>query len=518
MPTTTRAAWRIQQYMTDDEPMLRTVATPARRRPSPNCRTSSKGHGASSKKEIEIQNSNDSEIGRVDNLPMGPPLSEDNMDDDPLEGYGMPENQGSTISMSSSDIVRDNICPDHTMEDPVQLSENEDLSDQVVIRTLTKPRNELRLKAKALQRPSDIVRGDGRVLQVEHEKLLVYCRRLEGDLKSSRDDNRQSKAVITTLRRECEAAKSKLKVTKLRLAECEEDLDSAQQFLNTADAVEIAEVTRMVDRLNDAIEGLASTLGNEIIRAARARARSKPPRYATEARTAVTQMWGKKIVDCMTLGMTMRNSTIFAALAQSVLSNICLTIVRAFCLEDDAMNEKVASLWVGINENCDLGVAKRWRSLTNAQLQPRGDTIAAITASAAQSLSYLMVTAGWRQRTPDKLPPYVKGKLDDIFADALGVRRTVIDDVLSADLEVIKCENSTPFLHKEMRDALKVEQGDGKDASLLDGEPIVCCTGIGMRYTSWKKGKRVSKVLLKSKVLMPSALRPKIKIKASWVS
>ncbi|KAF6752180.1 hypothetical protein DFP72DRAFT_905157 [Ephemerocybe angulata] len=517
MPTTTRASWRIQQYMPDDEPMLGSVATSAKRRP--NYRTSSKGHGASSKKETEIQNSNDSEIGRVDNLPMGPPLSEDNMDvvsDDPLEGYGMPENQGSTISMSSSDIVRDNICPDHTMEDPVALSENEDLSDQVAIRTPTKPRNELRLKAKAIQRPSDIVRGVGRVL--EHEKLLGYCRRLEGDLESERNDNRQSKAVITKLRRECEAAKSKLKDAEFRLAECEEDLDSAQQFLNTADGVEIAEVTRMVDRLNDAIEGLASTLGHEIIRAARNRARSKPPRYATEARTAVTQIWEKEIVNRMTLGMTLRNPTIFAALAQSALSNICRTIVQAFCLEDDIMNEKVASLWVGINENCDLGVAKRWRSLTNAQLQPRGDTIAAITASAAQSLSDLMVTAGWRQRTPDKLPPYVKGKLDDIFADALEIRRTVIDDVLSADLEVVECGYFTPFMHKEMRDALKVEQRDGNDASVLDGQPIVCCTGIGMRYTTRKKGRRVSKVLLKSKVLMPSALRPKIKIKASWVS
>ncbi|KAF5317098.1 hypothetical protein D9611_003524 [Ephemerocybe angulata] len=447
MPTTTRACYRQQCAEDSQLTLLETVSSS---RSASAERDIVSGHQPST----EYQYTSDSDHGRGSDESMVSITDDENTEegsDDPLElqvsaQAGTHQRPISIASASSSENHEETDTDDMMVEGPESLAEEDSeesiggLSDAE--QTIAELQDALRERDSTIQRLTDIVNGDGRMLR--ETRLADRCVRLERQLKAMENDSKEAEAVMTRLERECALSKSKLKANAARLEVCEAELRATQRFGTTADAVDVAEVARMVDRLNVSIETLASALGNEIVtsRALEPKKRGRPPRYVKNADLQVIHRWGEDLVLCMKAGITSKNPTIFVALVRNALSELCGAIIQAFSLRDGVMDDKLMELWAVVNENCEHAVAKRWRVITGSQLGPDDDDVATLTLSINERLEDLMVAAGWRHasKRSKELPSFVPVDLADIIARALEIRRTALEDVLSADLEALMCE------------------------------------------------------------------------------
>lgn len=126
-------------------------------------------------------------------------------------------------------------------------------------------------------------------------------------------------------------------------------------------------------------------------------------------------------------------------------------------------------------------------------------------------LTDLMNLSGREALSSMRLQGAIGGKIDEIAATTLQIKKAISEGVLSVDVEVFAPAMDVPFKPSEMRDTFEKpgkHRSDGKEENHTD--KVICSTALGLRRiireapSASSTVRKQKYVLLKSKVLLHS--------------
>ncbi|KAF6752167.1 hypothetical protein DFP72DRAFT_905093 [Ephemerocybe angulata] len=355
-----------------------------------------------------------------------------------------------------------------------------------------------------MDRELDDARADTRGVRERAELHAQHAQRVEGSLRESL--------------RESESALAKAK--KLLGARTEE-LTVAQAFMVTADKFSVADVSRLVEQLNDDAYQCAVMVSDAVLAQREAlegrdlqEDTEEERKYVREARQLVVSVWGEDVVGRYEADIKKDGDTfLFETVVQSALVMRMKDIMQRMYLGKlEGVNKVLVNMWEGIKKTHENSIAKNWLSMMHTQL--KGQRVE--NEDTLRRLVSLTCTAGYRIRDDGSpgsdLPVRLQGKLEEMTQKALKIKEMAAEGVLSAEIEVFAPKSRRSFDPEWMEDAFAFEARgsstvvhDTKGKAKEKGEtkaPIVVSTGLGVQCCL--KGR--SEVALKCKVLLQSAL------------
>ncbi|KAF5317356.1 hypothetical protein D9611_003539 [Ephemerocybe angulata] len=352
-------------------------------------------------------------------------------------------------------------------------------------------------------------------LQREFQCAVEYIRKTERDLSDARKEAEEKG------NRASEVASS-LKKTKKLLAARTEELNVAQAFMVTADKFSVADVSHMVEQLNDDVFQCAAMVTDAVSEQRAAMEGVKPDpeedlNYVQEARKEVVKIWGEEIISRIQRDIEKDGDTfLLEAVVQSVLVMRLRDVIQKLHLgEDGAVNEMLEQMWEGVKKSNEHAIAKNWFSMTHSQLksQPVHNT------KTLHRLACLTYVAGYRAHASGDLPRLLEEKVGEMTEKALKIKEIAAEGVLSAEVRVVAFDPHVKFDTERMQDAFAQEsfggskgKGQGKDKEKEKDkkeeggakvQAIVVSTGLGVSFST--KGK-AEEVVMKTKVVLESAL------------
>ncbi|KAF6748627.1 hypothetical protein DFP72DRAFT_915736 [Ephemerocybe angulata] len=364
------------------------------------------------------------------------------------------------------------------------------------------------------QERNDYLDSELQNLQREHNRALEYIHNVNhrlGDAERDLFDAR--KQAEEKGNRAAEVAAS-LKKTKKLLAARTEELNVAQAFMVTADKFSVADVSHMVEQLNDDVFQCAAMVTDAVSEQRAAMDGVKPDpeedlEYVKEARKEVVKIWGEEIISRIQCDMEKDGDTfVLEAVVQSVLVLRLRDIIQKMHLgENGAVNEMLEQMWEGVKKSTEHAIAKNWFSMTHSQLksQPVDNT------NTLYCLACLTWVAGYRDH--GELAGLLKEKVTEMTEKALKIKEIAAEGVLSAEVRVVAFDPHVKFDPERMQDAFAQElfggskgKGKGKDKKEeeeTEPQAIVVSTGLGVSFST--KGK-AEEVVMKTKVVLESAL------------
>ncbi|KAF6752165.1 hypothetical protein DFP72DRAFT_905091 [Ephemerocybe angulata] len=285
------------------------------------------------------------------------------------------------------------------------------------------------------------------------------------------------------------------------------ELGAAQAFVTTADSVSVADVTRLVEQLNDDAFQVAADLANVVLDA---KAIAPPDRLGAKemmevAQKAVVERWGAGTANRLRETVQDEDTVLFEALVQNAVVVFCSMIVRTLCLTSGQAEKHMRAVWDGIRKSTDLAVSKNWLALTAKHSTPKSLGVSEISAD----LKTLMIASSTLSASSATLDE----KLSAIAAKALKVREMVNTGVLSAQVELMLPPRRAAYDAERMEDAyeepIPVRRGEGEPSKKgrKKGE-VVCATALGVSCLTLKNAaaKARPELVLKPKVLLYSTL------------
>ncbi|KAJ2922268.1 hypothetical protein H1R20_g14841, partial [Candolleomyces eurysporus] len=321
----------------------------------------------------------------------------------------------------------------------------------------------------------------------------------------------------------------KVKLLKTRT----EELALAQAFMTTADTCSVADISRMVEQLNDEMYQLAVLISDAVLHA-KSSGTAVSPENVVQARGALEQIWNEELVRRMHMAVAEEDTILFECFVQYNLANWCHDVVRSFVDNPDA-EEHLQALWKGINQSrefsfaryvaCPLtrfcfvteepSIARNWLAITYSELKTQQFN----SSHTMQDLSNLMRASGWAPEgeAVAKFKEQVESKFADLTAKARKIKQMVFEGILSADVRTSLIPLGDCYDPEEMEDAhdMGSGKGSGTGSSVFGAmmlQEIVCTVGLGLVATRRREGSdkqtKVEErtVVLKPKVLLPSTL------------
>ncbi|KAF6748621.1 hypothetical protein DFP72DRAFT_915725 [Ephemerocybe angulata] len=300
----------------------------------------------------------------------------------------------------------------------------------------------------------------------------------------------------------------------------------------TADRVGVAEVVRAVEEVNDLVFQCAVDLSDAVLDA-RATRKAKGNRNAGmngkgNAREAVFKEWGREIVRRLerdVLDVDEGESTVlFEAMVQNVLIEACAGVTKTLCFTDSTVDQHLKGVRERIQRTHEPSIAKNWLSMTAnhaSESTPTDHTIEVIT----RRLWNLVLVAGWQKPSSSRTEaPIIADKVKTLMSKSLGIRKMVMQGVLSAEVEVVFPQKECWFDESCMTDTYALEgagssRAGAKEARVMDGpgsdtfKRAVCAAALGVTCSKPKakaeeEGEKGAKaeLVLKPKVLLYSTL------------
>ncbi|KAF6748678.1 hypothetical protein DFP72DRAFT_915789 [Ephemerocybe angulata] len=309
----------------------------------------------------------------------------------------------------------------------------------------------------------------------------------------------------------CDELERDLRKTKKLLASRTEELQVAQKFMKSADNFSVAEVSQMVQQLNDELYQCAMMISDAVIQE-----RGKPHSNDEltvgyiEARQAAARYWGEDIISRLHSDVKRDEMVLFESMIQHHFTTWCREVITIIASGDEKMNDCLQSVWEGILETHSTPIAKNWLAMTNSQLQNHKPHY----SSVVRDVKGLMQVAGWSEDGPGSanFMHAVNKKVAEITGRALNIRETVIEGILSTEVQITRPSRGTPYDPTKMQDAHDLGKSPKKS---LDQQPIVCSTGLGVccivreeKPDGSKEVTRGSEAVLRAMVLLPSTLEP----------
>ncbi|KAF5317079.1 hypothetical protein D9611_003547 [Ephemerocybe angulata] len=367
---------------------------------------------------------------------------------------------------------------------------------------------------------------------------------LKNQLNRAQDYNRWANLELDDARRTAEEAREaatsegmrahnveeELTKAKKLLGDRTEELNVAQAFMVTADKFSVADVSRLVEQLNDDVYQCAVMVSDAVMDqryavAGKGEADSEEElKVVKEARKLVVEVWSEEVVARYQADIAERDdSVLFEAVVQNVLVMRLKGVIQKMYLgpKGGSVNETLVDMWEGIKKTHEVSIAKNWLSMAHSQLKHHPIEQADIM----RQLLSLTYVAGYRVRkdgTPGcDLPKRLEEKLDEMTQKALKIKEMAAEGVLSSEIDVVAFNPRKSFDSEKMQDAFAVEpktpkskekekgggkhgKGKGKGREKAEGKPppIVVSTGLGVSCSS--KGR--TEVVLKCKVLLQTML------------
>ncbi|KAF6748677.1 hypothetical protein DFP72DRAFT_915787 [Ephemerocybe angulata] len=308
----------------------------------------------------------------------------------------------------------------------------------------------------------------------------------------------------------CRELEDELMKAKALLDARTQELKVSQAFITTADQYSIADISRMVEQLNEEIFNFAMNISDAVFQSTtNTQVDETIPGYI-EAHQAAVRRWGESTILRLRadFGKDAPDTILFESLIQHVLVCWCYEIIQPFNFVEDDMGTGLDQIWKGIIEKHETAVAKNWLSMTSSEL-PRPDSIR--NDSILKKLKDLMIASGWRENGESaRLMTTTCENLDEIMKKAIGLRDAVVHGVLSVEVEIIRANQGIQFNPATMQDAFDI--GQDRNAGVPERQMVLCGTSLGIwcvrrnKSASTSGNQRMKEVVLRAKVLLPSAL------------
>ncbi|KAJ3535909.1 hypothetical protein NMY22_g6271 [Coprinellus aureogranulatus] len=366
---------------------------------------------------------------------------------------------------------------------------------------------------KALKRDNRKLGKQAEELELEHQESK---RELEAAMHAQA---RKHAAQLEELQRRCKKLEKELEQSKKLLDLRTQELGGAQAFMTTADQYSVADVSRLVEQLNDEFFQCAMDLSDSLLQHREASSQSGVSRdrrwndAVAESRRVVAQRWSDDTLDRLETDIAQDDTVMFECLVQNVFVVEFKEIIRSICLDDREVDKHLRRVWKDILTSQEVPIAKNWLSLTTSTSKGR----ARDHSMTMRFLQALLVVAGWREPEPKVLDQVVRGKLADMTSKAESIRDMIFRGVLSTILEVFSYNGDRVFDPTSMQDAYEVPERStpsSRESSRrpTGAGPIVCSAGLGLRCVNRRRSSSSSgsrkDIALRSKVLLVSTLGP----------
>ncbi|KAJ3508524.1 hypothetical protein NMY22_g16586 [Coprinellus aureogranulatus] len=466
--------------------------------------------------------------GRTENKSSEPPWRNTRIH----EGFGSPE--GNEQRLSQSDSVRSSRARHEVrgndalrtwefqraeMESVIQaqqgaLEQRETEVDQL-FRQLRRAREESSRweeHANSLERQINSRAAEEEARNAQLARALTLA---EEDNEALRKHGVDAQHQLEELRSRIERGEEHFEKTKKLLDARTEELKAAQTFLTAADQHSIADISHMVDQLNEEIYQCTVMMSDALLdqRAARFGEFSAQEQASRkEQRQKLEQKWGSGLLSRLEADLSQDDTILFESLVESTLVFHCYDVIHAFSFASREFDNWCLAMWDGIKRSFDTPVAKRWLAMTLSQLKAEGVNQSDIV----RDLGGLMVVAGWSsQAKTTGVPQKVREKVEELVERALKIKEAVTEGILSAEVDVFYHLGGALYNRASMRDAYDMGRSTHAQRSSTE-DTIICSTGLGVQIikkdgiaTEEHPGGRGRKeVVLKPKVLLPSALEP----------
>ncbi|KAK0196218.1 hypothetical protein F5146DRAFT_924336 [Armillaria mellea] len=339
---------------------------------------------------------------------------------------------------------------------------------------------------------------------------------LDTQLQSVLKQNDIRKSEIERINKELEKEKSLRREEQALLDLRTRELQDAQAYLTTEDAISGEEIKGMTEALNTEIYQVAAFMADTLD--------FDGLSPADEMNKAAAARWiGEPLVGALSSGVPKNDSeeetrhlATLAAIQTSIVQT-CINLINTWSFHPN-VNDHFAGLYINIRKTSTSAVAGRWRAMTRARCKYLGTDVE-IESHLAHSLLFdlapILAVAGW------KTPPSVKAEsvmsaLSQIFRTRLGqitrkmvrLDRAMGEGVISKDAQLCWVTAGTPF------DPSFMENAYGKSPGESAGDRVLSTCDLGLMLSQTSKddngagsgGTEDIHVVLKVKVVLHSAL------------
>ncbi|KAJ2922253.1 hypothetical protein H1R20_g14839, partial [Candolleomyces eurysporus] len=324
------------------------------------------------------------------------------------------------------------------------------------------------------------------------------------------DVEQSTQRQIQDLKRQLNLTTQRLDDKSKMLGDRIEELASAQAFVTTADQCSTAEVSSMVEQLNEDIYQCAAFMVDAIFDVRNSRRPVDGQMEAAfakaqkEARSAMVERWDENLVNRLEADLSSEENVLVECLIQSMLVKWCYEITSPFFHESRRTRRTLTQVWKGIGSLKGPAVANNWRAMTFSQLK----TKEVDTKPTADKIDSFMIFCGWRhQAEAGNLPTKVNEKLRELAQKARKIKEMAFEGILSTDVRTFYPSVEDRYDPSTMQ--------DGHDTGKVEaGGRIICSTGLGVEAVAKRRDPSTQEktrrlVALKSSVLLASTLGSK---------
>ena len=162
----------------------------------------------------------------------------------------------------------------------------------------------------------------------------------------------------------------------------------------------------------------------------------------------------------------------------------------------------------------EQAVAGRWRALTISQMRRTGNNVEEVVTALVYRLLYILVNTGWAGNI-EQVRATIKAKFRDrlvvIAKQAIRLRKTIGEDIISSNYELFYVEQGTKFDPAIMDDAYAEKPSNSKLSRSIPQPSSggFLCSELGLRRTTKesKENGRKESIILKPKVVFYSELK-----------
>ncbi|KAF5317376.1 hypothetical protein D9611_003519 [Ephemerocybe angulata] len=329
----------------------------------------------------------------------------------------------------------------------------------------------------------------------------------EEKLRDANTEVRRAQSEIDTYAHQVAVAERALTDSEELMAARSDELNAAQAFITTADKSALADISRMVEELNEEIAQLSFVISDKIVDENLKRwSKEKPERGESAKKQEDTSRfwrgkWGQWLVDDMCEGVrrTEPDTFLFECVIQNVLSEFCVEIICTFASDGGEQGRHLDVLWKDVWCNNGTAVAKNWLAITYAQLETeKGE------ACELEKLQELMRVVGWRDDAPEALEfaEHIQAQAASITARARRIKSTTIRDILSANVHPFVVPRNSKYDPGQMEDVECSVKGNSKADHKSGGRQTECTVSMGVVHKVKHEHGDQERVILKPKVLL----------------
>ncbi|PCH36675.1 hypothetical protein WOLCODRAFT_157374 [Wolfiporia cocos MD-104 SS10] len=240
------------------------------------------------------------------------------------------------------------------------------------------------------------------------------------------------------------------------------ELRSAQTYLTMVDNVSDMDLLRMVRELNSHIFQFTAQLANNL---PYSHSPSRQNTLPADLTLTVKQSVGPDILHLLLARSHSEDPICVQIALQSGMISFARSVIMTWSLETDIANGQLQSIYNWLRSKEDPAVSGRWRALTNATLRSltQTETIKLrLKDDLAKVVSNIISVSGINKALPleeiyKNIRTQYGDKLAEIIDFIVSLHRTIGEDVISHDIELVHIQGGQPFDAKHMEDAYPID-------------------------------------------------------------